>query len=270
MKLSTAVSTPDARFSALAIKGDFETTFSFARRHGLDGIEIHIRDPKTVSATQLAALMKRHSLEVPAVGTGRAFGEDGLSFSDPDAAVRRAAVQRIKQHIDLASRLGALVIIGLIVGKSQRTELSEAQAAACMKKCAEHAAAKNVTLVVEPINRYETGFIITADDCLRFLDTVGMPNCKVLLDTFHMNIEEADIHATIEKVGGRIGHVHVADSNRRHPGAGHLDFKKIIASLRRAGYDGYLSAEMFPDPDPDTSVAAMASILKKIIGKTSG
>jgi len=265
MKLSTAVSTPDAVFSALALKGEFEDTFAFAAKHKLDGVEISVRDPKTVSAQKIADLKEMHGLEIPAIGTGRAFGEEGLCFSDPDPAVRRAAVERILSHVELADVIKSNIIIGLILGKNPRTAETEKLAAGCMKQCADRAGEKGVSLFVEPINRYETGFIITADDCLSFFEIVGAPNCKVLLDTFHMNIEEADMYATIKKVGPRIGHVHVADSNRRYPGAGHIDFPGIVTTLREAGYDGYLSAEMFPHPDPDTSVAAMAAHLRPLI-----
>ena len=270
MKLATAVSTPDAKFSALALKGPFEETFAFAAAHGLDGVEIHVRDPRDVDADQLLILKEKHGLEIPAIGTGRAFGEDGLSFSDPDAGVRAAAVRRIKSHVDLAARLGAGVIIGLIVGKSAKTPESEAHAAACMKECAAYGLERNVEFFVEPINRYETGFLITARDCLDFFEKAGAPNCGVLLDTFHANIEEADILETIKTVGPRIGHVHVADSNRRYPGAGHIDFAAIVSALRDTGYDRWLSAEMFPDPDPHTSITAMAAHLRRITGALQG
>ena len=267
MKLSTAVSTPDARFSALALKGDFDTNFALARHHGMDGAEIHVRDPRDVDARELTELKQKHGLVIPAIGTGRAFGEDGLSFSDPDASVRRTAVDRIKSHVDLARALDSHIIIGLVLGKNPRTPEIEKNAAACMRDCADYAARFDIKLFVEPINRYETGFIITADDCLSFFETVDRDNCKVLLDTFHMNIEEADICATIRNVGARIGHVHVADSNRWYPGAGHLDFEQIIKALKQAGYDGFLSAEMFPHPEPETALAGMAAHLRGILDK---
>jgi sugar phosphate isomerase/epimerase len=265
MKLSAAVSTPDAKFSALALKGDFDEIFALVKRHGLHGAEIHVRDPRDVDAEQLKDLKNRHGLEIPAIGTGRAFGEDGLCFSDPDPAVRRAAVVRIKSHADLAHALGSHIIIGLILGKNPRTPEIEKNAADCMRECADYAADRGVDLFVEPINRYETGFIITARDCLSFFETVDRPNCKVLLDTFHMNIEEADMCATIRMAGARIGHVHVADSNRWHPGAGHIDFAQILAALHEVNYAGFLSAEMFPNPDPETAIAGMAAHLRPML-----
>jgi sugar phosphate isomerase/epimerase len=267
MKLSTAVSTPDAQFSAFALKGGFDDTFAMAHGLGLDGVEIHVRDPRDVDAQQIKSLKEKYQLEITAIGTGRAFGEDGLSFSDSDAGVRKAAVARIKSHVDLAEILESHIIIGLVLGKNPRTPEIEANASACMQQCADYAADKSIDLFVEPINRYETGFIITADDCLSFFEKVDRPNCKVLLDTFHMNIEEADICATIKKVGARIGHVHVADSNRWYPGAGHLDFEGIVRALHSAGYNGFLSAEMFPNPDPETALCSMVSHMRAIFGK---
>ena len=82
-----------------------------------------------------------------------------------------------------------------------------------------------------------------------------------------MNIEEASIEAAIRRAGPRIAHVHVADSNRRHPGAGHTDFRSIVGALREAGYDGFLSAEILPEPDPETAARSTVGFLRKIIAE---
>ncbi len=260
-----AVSTPDAEFSALALKGDYPDIFDLLQRCGYDGAELAVRDPDAVEPDELETLLKQYELTLPAIGTGRAFGEDGLSFSSPDEKIRRAAVERILKHIDFARRFDSLIIIGLIVGRSERTEVNEARAAACLAECARYAAQQNVRLAVEPINRYETNFIITVDDCLSFLDRAGEESCGLLFDTFHANIEEASITDSIRAAGDRIVHVHVADSNRHYPGAGHTDFRAIIDTLRDIGYDGYLSAEILPLPDPETAVENNAAFLKAIL-----
>ncbi len=265
MKLSIAVSTPDAVFSALALKGPFGENFKLVKESGFDAVELAIKDPAKIDVANLELLLKEYSLRTCAIQTGRAFGEDGLCFSDADEAVRAAAVERIMSHIDLGARLDSLIIIGLILGKNPVTEETERWAVRCLAECARHAAAKGVTLVVEPINRYETSFIITVDDCLRFLDMVGEDNCKILLDTFHMNIEEASIEESIRRAGGRIAHVHVADSDRRHPGAGHMDFRSIVAVLREMDYDGFLSAEILPFPEPAVAARATVNFLREVI-----
>ena len=218
MKLSIAVSTPDARFSALALKGSFDDTFSLAKQAGFDGVEIAIKNPADFDARHIKSKLGAHGLELYAIGTGRAFGEEGLSFSDPDIKVRLAAIERIKRQIDFGAELGAAIIIGLILGKNPVTSESEDWAVEALRECAEYAVPADVTLVLEPINRYETSFIKTVDECLRFLDMVGVKSCKILLDSFHMNIEEASMEDSIRKAGARTAHVHVADSNRWHPG----------------------------------------------------
>jgi len=265
MKLSIAVSTPDAVFSALALRGPFEENFKLVKSAGFDAVELAIKDPAKIDVANLESLLKEFSLQTCAIQTGRAFGEDGLCFSAAEESIRKAAVKRIRTHIDLGARLNSLIIIGLIVGKNPVTEETERWAVECLSECARYAAEKDVTLVVEPINRYETSFIITVDDCLHILDKVGEENCKILLDTFHMNIEEASIEGSIRRAGGRIAHVHVADSNRRHPGAGHIDFRSVVTTLREVGYDGCLSAEILPHPEPAVAAHATVDFLRKII-----
>jgi 5-keto-L-gluconate epimerase len=260
MKLSIAVSTPDAEFSALALKGPFDDNFRLVRSLSYDGVEISVRNPADVDREQLKRLLGEYGLKVPAIATGRAFGEEGLCFSSPDAVIRAAAVKRISDQIDFAHFLGAHVIIGLIVGKAPRNAQSEAWAVESCRACARRASDIGVRLFIEPINRYETSFLITVGDVLQFIDKVGVDDttCRVLLDTFHMNIEEANIEASIRRAGPRIGHVHVADSNRWHPGAGHIDFGSIVHTLRETGYDGWLTAEILPLPEP--MVAARKNI----------
>jgi 5-keto-L-gluconate epimerase len=265
MKLSIAVSTPDAKFSALALKGSFEENFRLVKASGFDGVELHVKNPKDVDAAAIASMLASNGLDVSAIGTGRAFGEEGLCFSSPDVSVRRAAIGRILDQIDFGARFGALVIIGLILGKNPVTPESERWSVESLGECARHASEKGVILALEPINRYETSFIISVEDCLNFIDRVGENCVRILLDTFHMNIEEASMENSIRRASGRIAHVHVADSNRWHPGAGHIDFRSIVSTLRSVGYEGYLSAEIFPKPDPESAARNTVIALRKIL-----
>jgi 5-keto-L-gluconate epimerase len=268
MKLSIAVSTPDAKFSALALKGSFEENFEIVKKAGFEGVEISVRDPKVVDQDLLKTLLDQFDFDVPALATGRAFGEEGLCFSSPDEAVRCAAVQRVKDQINFAGRIKSNVIIGLILGKNERNNINEQWAIECCRECAVHAKKMNLHLFLEPINRYETSFLITVEDVLNFIETVGVDEttCRVLLDTFHMNIEESSIEGSIRRAGARIGHVHIADSNRKHPGAGHMDFKSIVSVLKESGYDGFLSAEILPLPDPVSAAFNTVEHMRNIVG----
>jgi sugar phosphate isomerase/epimerase len=121
--------------------------------------------------------------------------------------------------------------------------------------------------VIEPLTRYESDVINTATDGLALIREVGHSHLGLLLDTFHMNIEEPTYAGSIEQsmASGRLWHIHLGDSNRLPPGYGHIDFGVIVAALRQVGYDGYLSAEHFPRPDPDGAAAATARHMLSIM-----
>ncbi len=234
---------------------------------GYDGVELAIRDPKLVDLAELARLASECGLTVPAIGTGQAWGEEGLSFTDPDPLVRRAAIERVQSHNPVAARFGAVVIIGLIRG-IVKPGVEAAQAmdwlVAALRECSAAARPHGVRLALEPINRYETTLINTAAQGLELVERVGADNFGLLLDTFHMNIEEADIQASIRRCGPHIFHFHVADFNRWYPGAGHLDFKAILETLFAGGYAGWVSGEFLPRPDAETAAQKSITALRQL------
>jgi sugar phosphate isomerase/epimerase len=268
MKLSIVLSTHAAQFNAVAFKGDFETNIAKIASWGYDGVELAVRHPALVDVDRLAQVVSAHGLSVPAIGTGQAWGEERLSFTSTEPAVRRAAVERIKSHIPLAKRFGALVIIGLIRGVTppgQTHTASLGYLIEALNECTAEAALHEVRLALEPINRYETDLINTVDEGLALLEQVGATNLGLLLDTFHMNIEESCIEESIQQCGRHIFHFHVADSNRWYPGAGHLDFRSILSALSATGYSGWVSGEFMPLPDADTAAQRATETLSSLL-----
>ena len=268
MNLSLVLSTHQARFEAVALKGNFEANVAKIAAWGYDGVELAIRDPSLVDVDQLAHVVSSFGLEVPAIGTGQAWGEEHLSFTSHDPGVRTEAIQRIQSHIPLAARFGAAVIIGLIRGitpEGQGHGESMAYFADAMRACGDAARGTGVRFAIEPLNRYETDLIHTVSDGLTFLDDVGMDNVGLLLDTFHMNIEEPSIQASLRACGARTFHVHLADSNRWYPGAGHVDFAEVVATLGEIGYDGWLSGEFMPRPDADTAAQRAIAYMRPLL-----
>jgi 5-keto-L-gluconate epimerase len=250
------LSTHAAQFEAVTLKGDFEANIARIAGWGFDGVELAIRDPRLIDADTLEKVVSDHALKVPAIGTGQAWGEEKLSFTSNDPAVRQAAVERIQSHIPLAKRLNAIIILGLIRGctpPGQTHDKSMQYLVENLKKCAATASGQGVRFALEPINRYETDLIHTVSEGLDLLELVGADNLGLLLDTFHMNIEEPGIEQSIRLCGRRIFHFHVADSNRWYPGAGHLEFKSILDALFSTGYQGWVSGEFMPKPDADTA-----------------
>lgn len=254
MKLSIVLSTQPASFSALAYKGQIDENIKKIKNLGYDGIELAVREPEILDIKELQSLLDKYNFPVPAIGTGQAFGEEGLSFTNPDEEIREKAVQRIKSHVKLANILDAKVIIGLVRGFSDKNieeSTTEKWLIDSLRECAIEN--KNVKLAIEPINRYETDIVNTVKSGLELLDKIGLDNIGLLLDTFHMNIEEPSISESIKLCGERLFHFHIADSNRWYPGAGHIDFKEILDVLNQEGYTDFISAEIMPMPDPDTA-----------------
>lgn len=265
MKLGIVLSTQAAKFSALAYKGQLAENATKISKMGFDGIELAIRDPQLVNQSDLKSLLTELNLTVPAIGTGQAFGEEGLSFVNPDEEIRRKAIERIKAQMQLAESLGAMVIIGLIRGfkdKEVSAHQTENWLVEALRECAQEN--ERVKLIIEPINRYECDLVCTVQEGMDLMEKVEYSNVGLLLDTFHMNIEEPSIYESIKLAKDRLYHFHIADSNRWYPGAGHLDFPKIMETLSHVGYQGYVSAEILPKPDPDTAAKNTIATMRRI------
>ena len=267
MKLSVVLSVQTAQFQAATFKGDLEPNLARIAALGYAGVELAIRDPKLMDLDELEKITLKHNLSVPAIGTGQAWGEEGLSFTDPDPLIRRKAVERIKSHIPAAARFKAVIIIGLIRGiVKPGVKQAQAESWLCdaLQECSLAAHPYGVRLALEPINRYETTLINNTLQGRELIKKVGAGNFGLLLDTFHMNIEESQIEESIHLCGDQVFHFHVADSNRWHPGAGHLNFKLILESLFAGGYQGWVSGEFMPQPDAETAAQRNIAYMRKL------
>ena len=273
MKLGIVLSTHAAAFEAVAFKGDLEANVAKVAGWGYDGVELAIRDPRLVDAGDLARIVGGHGLAVPAIGTGQAWGQEGLSFTSDVEATRRAAIERVKSHVPLAARLGAVVIVGLVRGitpKGQTHGRSLEYLVEAIRECAAAAAGTGVRFALEPLNRYETDLVHTVAEGLELVERIGSDRFGLLLDTFHMNIEESVVEDSIRTCGDRIFHFHVADSNRWHPGAGHLDFASILEALAATGYAGFVSGEFMPLPDADRAAQRGVAHLRNLVPQHFG
>jgi len=267
MKKSIVVSIQPASFQAATFKGDLRSNLALIASLGYDGAELAIRDPARINLDDLEEMVHASRLDVPAIGTGQAWGEEGLSFTDPDPLIRQAAMERIRSHIPVAARFGALIIVGLIrgtVGKGIEPAQAQDWLMEALRTCCSAARPHGVRLAIEPINRYETTILNNTTQAMDLIEKVNEDNLGLLLDTFHMNIEEARIEESIRHCGANILHFHVADSNRLHPGSGHLDFRSILASLFATGYSGWVSGEFLPLPDAETAAKENINFLNRL------
>jgi sugar phosphate isomerase/epimerase len=265
MKIGIAVATADAAANAFVVfRGDLCDLVDHCHDLGYDGLELALRFARQVNLPEMKRRLAATGMEVPCVSSGQVFAADRLYFTHPDASVRDAAVERIAEMIELAAELGAKVNTGRVRGiihEGESVETATSRYLACMDRCADIAEPLGVELIIEPVNRYEVNFI---NNCTEGLDVVrrcGRPCVKLMPDVFHMNIEDTSFRQAFEAARDVVTYVHVADSNRLAPGWGHLPFDEILAILRSIGYDGWLTAEILPQPDPESAARQAIAFL---------
>jgi sugar phosphate isomerase/epimerase len=157
-----------------------------------------------------------------------------------------------------------------LIHEGETVETAKQRYLSCLHRCADVAEKDGVELIVEPVNRYEVNFINNCAEGLDIIKETGRPCVKLMPDLFHMNIEDASFRRAFESARDYISYVHVADSNRLAPGWGHMPFDEIFEILRDIGYDGYLTAEILPKPDPDRAAAQAAAYLLRRLQREPG
>ena len=255
-KVSVATSAGATGFGPLMFVDNVAGAVRAAAELGYDGVEISMKNPAELPQPELKRLLDKYGLRLAAVASGRIFLDEKATLSDPDKSDRSRVIARVNELVSYAGEFGALVIVGLLRGQwpvDGDMEGSLDRFEESMRVIADHAAANGTVVVLEAINRYETVLLNTAEQTVEAVKKIGRPNVKVLLDVFHMNIEEVSIGDAIRATGDLLGHFHIADSNRRAPGMGHVVYQDIAKALHDIGYEGWVSAEHLPLPDDLTA-----------------
>ena len=270
-KTSVSLSPEKTKFGPLLYSGDLETGLAKASELGFDAVELSLRDSSVLDQKKIMEMLRHKGLKVSSIATGQTYYTDGYSLCHRDGNIREKTVERLKGHIEFASQLDTQVIIGGIRGKFEMENNAVPGSVIqgtkdSIRKCVEYAARRGVTLLLEIVNRYETNFINTVDEAVNLVKELEYDNLKILPDTFHMNIDEADFAESIARGGSLIGLIHFADSNRLAPGHGHIDFDKIIEALNETGYSGCICAEILPKPDDKTAMEQSAGFFNKMKG----
>lgn len=271
IKIAAMVGTPDLTQDTLAAyRGDLDTAFRKLAGLGYDGVELMVRDPSQLDGAHIQRLLKQYGLTPVGLCTGHVYGEDQLGLVVPDPAVARKAMARLKTFVDFAAaHFGAGALIN--IGRSRGTGFprDEARSLAAMvedfRELADYAAPHGIEWVLEPINVHQAAHIHTTQDGIDMVRRVNRSNFNLMLDVYHMNIEDVDIYESIREARSVVKFVHFADNNRKYPGSAHLDFPKIVSVLNEIGYDGFVSLEILPLPDGDTAARESISYLRNLI-----
>jgi D-psicose/D-tagatose/L-ribulose 3-epimerase len=233
---------------------------------GFDLLEVPLESISDMDHERGAAILRDNSLSVSACA---AMGPD-RDLIHPDKAIRDNGMTYLRQAIDAAKTLGATNLVGPLysaVGRtwqstpderSRDTDLLVSQ----LRSLAEYAGDRGVVLCLEPLNRFETSFINLADQAIDMIDRVDHPACQIMLDTFHMNIEECSLGDAIRRTGKRLAHVHACENDRGAPGSGHVPWDDVAKALKNIGYNGPVVIESFTSKVQ--SIARAAAIWRNL------
>ncbi len=239
------------------VNPDIYETVDFLAENGFDSIELHLLKPSEVDGPRIREYCRERKIMISSIGTGMAYGREGLSVTSPDRDVRERAIKRLKDQLDLASLLECSIVIGSMRGEipdgESREVIDRRMIDACSRLC-DYASVGNGSIVIEAIDRFETNYLRRAEEVLEIIDKVGSPRLGVHLDTYHMNMEESDWKQPVLLCRDRLRHVHIADNNRNYPGWGLIDFRPFLEALDEVGYSQTLTIECYPWPDGKTAV----------------
>jgi D-psicose/D-tagatose/L-ribulose 3-epimerase len=190
--------------------------------------------------------------------TVRNEGDNPIS---PDANVRKKGVELNKRTLDCCAAAGVETLvgpyhsaIGYFTGAG-RTEDEWKWGIESMREVAEHAGKVGVMLAVEPLNRFEVYFLNAQADAAEFCRQVGHPNCRMMYDTFHANIEEKSITKAIHDIKDMLCHIHISENDRSTPGTGDIKWQETFDAIRSIGYDNWLVIEAFGLALPELAAA---------------
>jgi D-psicose/D-tagatose/L-ribulose 3-epimerase len=221
-----------------------ETTIQRLVKYGYDGIQI-MGEPRKYDWKQVRGLLDSNGLKCYGSVSIMIAGRDLIHG---DVYYREMTRAYLKECLDMVAALGGSIFtlvpseVGKVVAMSD-PDTEWGWAVEGIREVADHAATHNIRIGLEPLNRFETNFLNRHDQALKLMEDVGRSNVGVCLDAFHINIEEADMHAAILATGKHLVDFHVADNNRRPPGEGAIDWAKLIGTLKQAGYDQQLTSE---------------------------
>jgi D-psicose/D-tagatose/L-ribulose 3-epimerase len=246
----------------------FIWTASFDRSHfallpgikkaGFDGVELPLINLAEVDAGAIRKTLAENELEC----TFCSVIPSGMSVISDDAGVRAKTREHLESCIQVAAQAGARLIAGPIYSPvgylpGRRRNVDEwRRAVECYQSLGDTLENNDVTIAIEPLNRFETYFLNTAEDAAVLCDAVSNPRVGILFDTFHANIEEKDVPNAYRRLGRHLKHVHTCENDRGTPGTGHVDWPGVFSALHEMRYDGWLTIESFGFALGELSAAA--------------
>lgn len=274
MKFSYQVATPEVLYTPdkTCLQGDFSRNIRLLAGLGYDSVELMTTEPRSLDWGALKAVLEENGMSAALICTGE-MGALGRSVSDPNALRRSQGLARIHEAVDMAAYFGVDINAGRIKGDlcpGVPAEEIWRNAVEGFRSLCDYAADKGVRVALETAAFVYMSFINTCSEAAALIDEVNRSNFGLMMDVFHMYIEERDLCEAISEYSRYLLHVHLADNNRMYPGACGLDFAKILQTFHQAGYDGAFTVEVRQLPTPEKAAAGAAAHLIPLFSEIYG
>lgn len=248
-------------------RGSIEEVAAASRKAGYDAMELYIHDPKEKDPARLRNAAADNGLAYCGICTGLEYLINKLCLTSDDPAVRAAAVDRLKEHLDLGAQLGCPVVVGTMRGNipdSSRREEYLKRLEDGLRQLDAYAQKAGCALLVENILQYISNYLNSVAEVGDFIRRLGLPGVKLHIDTHSMHMEDNHPADVVRQYGDILGYVHFSDSNRGYPGAGAVDFRAHFHALLDVGYQGYITAECQPFPTAEACAVRALSYMKAL------
>jgi 5-keto-L-gluconate epimerase len=250
MKWSYPYGTPDTRGALLGARGDAQKVFDSLAQFGYSGVELFVRDPAAFDHAEVFKALEASGLQVAAIGTGPIVTDDQLTLSAADAGVRSRAIARAKATVELAADFRSQVNIGKLRGTlGPDPESSWGYIREGLVAVADYATTVGAIITLEPQCSGVIDNLNSTQETIDFIAGLAHPNIKLMVDVYHAELEERWPALSYVRAGQLLAHVHFADSGRRTPGRGDIDFRLHLATLDAINYDGYITVEISQGDD---------------------
>lgn len=253
-----------------------EDVFKYAKELGYDGVEVAhftLCDSVTELSKSDREKIRRSADEVGIEVVGIHWvlvSPKGLHISHPDESIRLKTRNYLHELIDFCADIGGhIIVFGSPQNRNVVAPFTHQQAwdaaREVFKDCCDHAKDRKVVICIEPLARYMTDLINLPEEAVKMIQEIDHPNFRLILDTYSMSCEKVDMKKAIEENSKYLAHVHVNDDNKSWPGSGNIDFKPVAEALKKIGYDGFVSVEVFDfKPDPKTIAQEAMKTLRAV------
>ena len=232
---------------------DFDGDLACMKEAGYDAVELQIADPALFDEDRVRRSLQRAGYAMCAFQSGSTYSSRGNCLSTADETVRRRTIALLKSFVDLASRWNAVIVFGSLQGRlsdEPNREAGTARIREAIREAGEYAVEKRVTIAFEPVNHIEIGFHNTIAEAAALVRSLNLPGVRLMIDAFHMNIEEKDMLAPLPAIRDILAHVHLSETNRDVLGTGHWPSTAFLAKLDGMGYRGYCSVGVYQTQRP--------------------